>query len=140
MSDAVGATAAVAAIVELLLSTIKRHQIVERVTMIRRRVSARLALRRHLLTKLLVMLLLHQRELIQLLTTSRSLDAGEIRGLITAQVSTRRALVGSALVLNVVRWHVVIRHRTLAMNFWLNITGHVGAVAFERLGIVPPTT
>lgn len=85
VADAVGATATVAAIVELLLSAVERHQIVERMAMIRRCVSSSLLARnRHLLVELLVMLLLHQRELIQLLTTSRSLKVGDIRRLVAA--------------------------------------------------------
>jgi hypothetical protein len=89
-----------------------------------------------LLIKLMLVLLLHQRKLIKFFATSRSLEVGNIRCLVASEVRIRRTFV-AGLVLSVVRLNVVVLHRTLAMNFWLNITGHTLVAAFDRLTCVP---
>lgn len=113
---AVRPTTAVAAIHELLLRAVEWHQIVERVTMIWRRLDALLShRRRQLLIELVMVMLLHQRELIQFLATSGSLEVCEAR-CVGAEAGERGALV--AAIAAAVRLNVVVLHRTLAMNFW----------------------
>lgn len=70
--------------------------------------------RRQLLTKLVMVMLLHHGELIQFLATSGSLEVCEARR-VGAKVGVRGALVAAA---GAVRLQVVVLHRILAMNFW----------------------
>lgn len=69
--NAVRSTAAVST-VHKLLSAVEWHQVIERETMIGRQL---LALSWQLLVKLMMMLWLHNWELVQLFATSRSLEA-----------------------------------------------------------------
>lgn len=109
----VSAAAAVPPVHELLLGAVERHQIVERVTVVGRGLVW--TWRRQLLRKLVVVVLLKHRELVELLATSGSLEICEARG-VGAEVGVRGALVAAAGAVGL--RHVVVLHRTLAVNFW----------------------
>lgn len=132
VDDAVGPAAAVPAVHELGLRAVERHQIVERVTVVGRSLDT-LSVR--LRSELLVMLLLHKRELVQLFTTHGSLEIRHV-ALRRVEVRVGRAFVAGVLSLHAVRRNIVILHGALAVN--LRLLGHQAWWArLHWLSVVP---